>query len=244
MGPSQVVNRLRQLNIVDAATLDRINDIRGLRIRAVHGSAPVDLADLKQATKFLESFMHDSQLSPIDGIEEITEQANIASSSDSLTGLSNRRVFELRVSHEFMLNPQQCLSLLMIDLDKFKLVNDTYGHICGDEVIKAVANVLRANARSTDIVARYGGEELSVLLPNTNKQQALAVAEQSRLAVERMTIPPGKVPPVTGVTASIGINTVTPATTDWQQSLRDTVVALYAAKNLGRNRVVHFADIY
>ena len=242
MGPSQVVDRLRKLEIVDAETLDRINDIRKLRIKVVHGPTPVDLSELSEAARFLDHLMRASQFRLLEGIEETIKEANVASSTDRLTGLSNRRAFELRVSHEFTQNPQQNLSLLMLDLDGFKQVNDAYGHSRGDELLRAVAETLRANSRSLDVIARFGGDEIGVLLPDTDKEQAVTIAEQYRQAVEAMPLPFQATPPLTGTTVSVGVSTITPAATDRQQFFHEADEALYRAKQLGRNRVVNLED--
>lgn len=136
-------------------------------------------------------------------------------------------------------------TVLFIDIDHFKFINDSYGHMVGDEVLKAVAKCIKGNVRKTDVVGRVGGEEFCVFLPNTIEQNAVELAENLRIAIESM------MPQVTmnelekqpfnlRVTASIGVASIT----NWHESMQvvqhraDT--AMYAAKQQGRNRVSVF----
>jgi diguanylate cyclase len=153
--------------------------------------------------------------------------------TDSLTGLPNRRAFEqgmggLRVAG-------RPASLLIVDVDHFKLVNDTHGHAAGDYVLQRLAKTLRSNLRHDDLLARLGGEELSILLPGSGVPEATAVAERLRAAVEAMGLEWQGLP--LEVTISIGVavgDGTTPASTLFTQA----DAALYAAKRGGRNRVV------
>jgi diguanylate cyclase (GGDEF)-like protein len=154
---------------------------------------------------------------------------------DSLTGLRNRRwlddAFARQLSRAARAN--QPLSLLMIDIDRFKQVNDTYGHPAGDAVLRRVAHTLATGLRPQDSLARYGGEEFAVLLPGLGQPQALQVAERLRLAIQANGAE-GKRDNVTQITVSIGVAT---ATRD--ESLAALVQradeALYRAKESGRN---------
>jgi diguanylate cyclase (GGDEF)-like protein len=154
---------------------------------------------------------------------------------DSLTGLRNRRwlddAFARQLSRAARAN--QPLSLLMIDIDRFKQVNDTYGHPAGDAVLRRVAHTLATGLRPQDSLARYGGEEFAVLLPGLGQPQALQVAERLRLAIQANGAE-GKRDNVTQITVSIGVATATR-----EESLAALVQradkALYRAKESGRN---------
>jgi diguanylate cyclase (GGDEF)-like protein len=119
----------------------------------------------------------------------------------------------------------------MVDVDKFKHYNDSFGHPAGDEVLKTVGRLLNVNARDTDMAARFGGEEFAILLPHTDSQGALTVAERFRAAVEAGPWPQS------AVTASFGVCTVLPGMRDPSELVDGADKALYAAKSGGRNRV-------
>lgn len=106
--------------------------------------------------------------------------------TDFLTGLNNVNVFyrELDKHYENVLNNGHSLSLIIIDLDKFKSVNDNYGHLVGDKVLKGAAEILKLNIREEDILARFGGEEFAIILPNTSLLQAMEIAEKLRYAFQ------------------------------------------------------------
>lgn len=157
---------------------------------------------------------------------------------DGLTGLFNRRHFGQLVETEFARARRygQSLACLMLDIDRFKRFNDTRGHQCGDAVLRHVADILRGVARQVDVVARYGGEEFVVLLPNTDIEGALRVAERIRAGVAERPLRFGALD--VGVTVSVGVATNAESgveTTEALVKLADD--GLYAAKRAGRNRV-------
>lgn len=156
---------------------------------------------------------------------------------DPLTGLANRRAAARRLDSERTraLRQGEPLSLLMLDLDRFKDINDRWGHDGGDQVLATIAQVLREELRGIDLPARFGGEEFMVILPNTSPAQALRVAERVREHVARLTVDmPGS---AATITTSVGIATLAEAeTTDGL--VRRADAALYAAKETGRNRCV------
>ena len=162
------------------------------------------------------------------------------SRTDALTSLCNRRAFDEKLAAEW----SRCkrdgtpLSLVLFDLDRFKLFNDTYGHQAGDECLRSVASVLRSQVRRpADMVARYGGEELAVLLPGTDKAGALLVAENIRLETTRLAIPHSGNEPAGVVTLSGGVAFIAEvASSSGLVDRADT--ALYEAKRTGRNRIV------
>ncbi|ACN13365.1 signal transduction family protein (GGDEF domain protein) [Desulforapulum autotrophicum HRM2] len=157
--------------------------------------------------------------------------------TDALTGLLNRRGFESRL-HPLLKDPQSCFCLIMIDIDHFKRVNDTYGHLVGDSILKALANLLKQQTKGKDCLARFGGEEFIILLPETRLEQAGAVAEDIRkklAAQEWKQRKTGK--PMGKITISLGVTQYRPNESEVTLIHRvDT--ALYTAKRNGRNRVV------
>ncbi|NDV26325.1 GGDEF domain-containing protein [Desulfovibrio sp. JC010] len=158
---------------------------------------------------------------------------------DGLTRVYNRRSFDERLVEEFKRHQRlnTDLSLLMVDLDHFKDVNDTYGHMAGDMVLEKVARMFETTFRSTDFIARYGGEEFVILLPHTNEEQAQMLAERVRTKIEScaMTYQDTSF----NVTASIGVSAVRPGSLEKDTEIvRKADEALYDAKMQGRNRVV------
>ena len=128
---------------------------------------------------------------------------------------------------------------LMVDIDHFKTVNDTYGHLAGDEVIRQVAGVLRDNLRGNDIVCRYGGEEFVIFLHDHNLAQGGVIAERMRHAVQSLEIAHGGMP--LSVTISIG-GSMKDRITALDQSISEADRALYCAKKMGRNRIIMSTD--
>ncbi len=161
---------------------------------------------------------------------------------DALTGLNNRRQFEVRLKQEISTAKRQGkpLCAIMLDVDFFKKVNDTYGHIAGDSVLKSVSNVIKSELREYDIASRYGGEEFAILLPFTKIEEAFSVAQRLRIAVEKTEVypDPENTPELCiKVTVSIGVYQYSQG--DSGQTLYDNAdKALYQAKTHGRNKVV------
>ena len=154
--------------------------------------------------------------------------------TDGLTGWHNRRSFELQLERDLHLatRMRQPLSLIMMDLDNFKQINDNAGHETGDAALRMLAETLRAELRAVDTAARYGGDEFAIILPQANSEGAYIVAERLRRKIEQL-----EVPGFGGMTASFGL-----ATFPVHASSRDTLVvaadrALYEAKYAGRNRI-------
>jgi diguanylate cyclase len=175
------------------------------------------------------------------GVEELKgalDNAQREMISDPMTGVFNRRGFEIKLGE--MLDKARegvPLCLLMADIDHFKKVNDTFGHLFGDKVIGAVASALTANVKGQDTVARLGGEEFGILLPDTDPHGGMLLAEKVRAAVERGKIRQnGKADSVGGVTISLGLTAYIPGESiDAFIGRADN--ALYASKGGGRNRV-------
>ena len=167
-----------------------------------------------------------------DLIEANAALARLAA-TDGLTGLLNQRALHERLAEEFARASchQQPLSVLMLDLDHFKIINDTRGHEAGDDALRAMADVLRGAARESDVVGRCGGEEFIVVLPQTDAGSARPVAERIRAAVEAAD------GPLNAVTVSIGVCALCPDHADFAVLLRCVDAALYRSKAAGRNQV-------
>jgi diguanylate cyclase (GGDEF)-like protein len=157
--------------------------------------------------------------------------------TDSLTGLRNRRYFMETASQEFERSRryQIPLSLLMLDADRFKSINDRFGHHVGDEALKALAAIGQRQLREIDLFARLGGEEFAILLPQTDFADARAVAERLRQTIAGQMIDTEQGP--FNFTVSLGLASLDPAMTKPGDLLRQADIALYQAKHNGRNRV-------
>ncbi len=161
------------------------------------------------------------------------------SNTDHLTGLFNRRFLIEALEKELQRSKRKdgVLSLFILDLDHFKRINDTYGHLQGDVVLQKVSLQLQKELRSYDVAARYGGEEFIAILPDTNLKEAFMVAERVRLSIQGMPL----AAPLSGekITASLGVSSLpNPSSDDIDGLLRSADEALYKAKESGRNKVV------
>ncbi|MBS3956828.1 MAG: diguanylate cyclase [Clostridiales bacterium] len=174
------------------------------------------------------------------GLEDQVAALRESATVDPLTGLWNRRVFAERLVNEFARFRRYgpSLSLLMLDLDGFKAINDTYGHSTGDATLRAVADTIKNVLRETDIAVRYGGDEFSIILPGVDKTAAYAVAEKLRIAVSRLRVPAGaEAAGIVPVTISVGLASAHSAMTSHEVLFEDADRALYRAKEQGRDRV-------
>ncbi|MBZ0091239.1 MAG: sensor domain-containing diguanylate cyclase [Sulfuricellaceae bacterium] len=173
------------------------------------------------------------------------ERLKLVGLTDPLTGVSNRRYFEQRFRDEVSgaQRHAESLSCMFLDVDRFKRINDSLGHQVGDEVLKAVARMIKTYLRGSDIIARYGGEEFVAILPRTPANQAYEVAERIRAAIAEH--PFGTASGDVAVTISIGVSTCHAAYAEQdvgltvQSLISQADRAVYAAKESGRNRVVH-----
>ncbi|MEK6576398.1 MAG: diguanylate cyclase, partial [Nitrospirota bacterium] len=170
-------------------------------------------------------------------------QVEALATTDGLTGISNHRHFQERLSAEFerIARHPEPISLILIDLDHFKKINDSFGHPVGDIVLKKIANILLKMARKIDTVARYGGEEFVLLLLNTDKKQAIKMAERIRKTVEttRFEFDGKKIP----VTLSLGMAATPLDTKNKKELIEFADKALYHSKHSGRNQATHISDI-
>jgi len=223
LGMARVIAPTRGLPVVGFTTLFLLS------ARALSGRYEREYRELLALRNELEERVHDRTRD----LEEANRMLAEMSSTDSLTGLLNRRAFleaSERELHRAARARQQC-SVVMVDLDHFKHINDRHGHAAGDAILKTAASSLRSVLRGEDLVARWGGEEFILFLPNTDSSAALRVAEKARntLAADDERSP--------GITGSFGV-----ATHREGRTLESTIAAadqaLYRAKEAGRNRVI------
>ncbi|OPA75389.1 diguanylate cyclase [Paenibacillus selenitireducens] len=172
-----------------------------------------------------------------DRMKKKTDELSQEAQTDALTGLANRRTMQAITS---LWKEQEIpFSIIMVDLDRFKLVNDTYGHQKGDEVLKFLAQMMMDEKRDQDFCCRYGGEEFTILLPETSEKEAYLIAERLRMKMATLISPIGR-----SVTLSLGISANSHAGEDLDTLLQYADEALYAAKEQGRNQTVMYSKMY
>jgi len=169
--------------------------------------------------------------------EKVEDLSNV----DGLTGLYNRRYFQLTLERMLMEASRtgHPLSMIMLDIDHFKRVNDTYGHKAGDDVIRFLSRTLKNNIRKVDIAARYGGEEFVVLLHNTNVEGAARLAEKIRILVKDATINADG--STLNITSSFGVSSYPSLSMSTGDLVKNSDQALYYSKENGRNMVTTFS---
>lgn len=213
---------------VDAAA-SRVNGLDNLlgHTRAMLGSIGALQSQLDESKREIEQLRSE--------VKKVREEAL----SDSLTGLPNRKGFDLALAAclEHYGDSTEGPSLLITDIDYFKRVNDTYGHLLGDKVIRAIAMILSDNTKGKDVASRFGGEEFVVLLPDTPLEGAKQLAEKIRETVQKLTIKrTGKNETITNITVSLGVASYRKGES-YSEFVDRADKALYKSKNLGRNRV-------
>jgi diguanylate cyclase len=231
--------------LLSFALAERINQERRMRFDAQQEALTTErelrqareeaLTIQKQATESLEQRVKERTTE----LEDLNRRLEELSATDQLTGLKNRRYLDQTLAEEFArcCRYGHTLAVLLMDIDHFKSFNDTYGHLIGDECLKDVAHCVRKGLRwPSDRAARYGGEEFCVVLPETDNEGALTVAERIRRNVESLnfTVNEKQVP----VTISIGVAVLVPTTNLSVEYLLEAADhALYKSKETGRNRV-------
>ena len=212
---------------------------KGATVRAVafdYVKTPVDTQELVVRTKNMLK------------IKELRDKMKTLATTDELTGLHNRRYLLERMEQEISRAKRygNALSLLLFDLDFFKVVNDIYGYEWGDVLLKSIADKLRQVIRKEDILTRYGDEEFVVVLPNTPEENAFLFAERFRKEVERMEFIPAGEEERHPITISGGISTF-PCLPDTEEDantiIRYAEHALYNAKKRGKNKIVQFSHL-
>ena len=201
----------------------------------------LEAKDLKRAMDvkpLIESYLREA--APVLQAKSLMASLKESTLNDAMTGLRNRRFLE-EYSETLV---SQCkrrgtsMTLIMMDLDYFKKVNDTYGHDVGDSILIDLSNIFKAHVRESDLVIRYGGEEFLIILPDTNSEDGLLVAEKIRVAVENFQFKAGSV--LINKTISAGVADYPSDGQAFWQVLKYADVSLYAAKDTGRNQVVRF----
>ncbi len=222
---------------IDTLNNSNKNDLASVISNIIHETTSL----LHDTEKFEDELEHSTG-----NLQTLKEELLIARSealTDALTGLHNRHSLNKQI--ELLINDRRLnrnfigkgFSLLIVDIDHFKDVNDNYGHIIGDKVLKAFANMLQTQTRDTDFVSRFGGEEFVILLPNTSLNNAFRVAEHIRTAVEKMRIkqPKNNDTVIHTITASFGVGIYRDGETA-EELIDRCDKALYRAKHAGRNR--------
>ncbi|MDO9599997.1 MAG: diguanylate cyclase [Azoarcus sp.] len=200
--------------------------------------AEVDAAALEEQAPYVHVYLR--EMAPVLEAKRLTETLRESSLRDAMTGLNNRRFLEEYVD-TLIANARRRktpLAVMMLDLDYFKVVNDTHGHDAGDAVLKALAGVLRQSVRASDMVIRFGGEEFLIVLQDADQGAALKVGENIRQAVEAMKVQVNGL--VLQKTISVGLAMLADDSNSFWQTVKFADVALYRAKENGRNRVVAF----
>lgn len=175
-------------------------------------------------------------------LQDLNETLRIASTQDPLTGLFNRRLMLDRLQNEAVLTKRRknTFSILLIDVDHFKNINDNFGHDVGDKALVAIANALTLALRASDVCARWGGEEFLILLPDTNEAGGIEIANRLSGAVCALQLPDVSVD--TTLTVSIGL-TEHQLENSLEETIKRADLALYAAKAAGRNRVFRASQL-
>ncbi len=197
--------------------------------------------------RLLQSFVaHAVQMIERTAVLERAGHLEKLSITDPLTGLYNRRFLESRLDEEINRSQrqEQKFSLILADLDNFKIYNDVLGHLAGDKALQKVADLMRSTAREMDIVTRYGGEEFCLILPGTGKKECLFVAERLRRAIEVAIFPGESHLPLGRLTVSLGVSAYPDDGEGPEALIHAADLALYRAKHNGRNRLVlYHADL-
>ncbi len=237
--PDEGVSREHARVVVDgdSTTIEDLNSRNGTFINGAVVGGQVPLVDGDRIQLGHSTFVRFALLDIVE--EAFQEHLHQSSVRDGLTGIYNKRYFHERLATElpFARRHRTELSLLLLDLDHFKKINDTYGHLAGDQVLVATAQALTATLRAEDVVARYGGEELAVLLRGIPPANARLTAERLRKVLEALVITTDDGRTVR-VTASIGVAAFSVPTLVTPEALVGAADrSMYAAKAAGRNRV-------
>ena len=216
-----------------------------VRLRTGHLRWQERLADKKQVAdlekkNLAQTQMTDRLLQTSLELKRTKEEVEKLSLTDTLTKLSNRRFFDTQLARDIMQSNRYHtpLSMYFLDIDDFKLVNDTYGHQVGDETLQNMGTLIRKNLRETDWAARYGGEEFCVILPMVGLTGSLSSAKRLKDLIEHnLSVIKDKV-----LTASIGVSTFNPESMQRDDLVRYSDQALYHSKRTGKNKVIYYDE--
>lgn len=230
LGTLCVIDRMpRELSQEQRESLEALSRLVVTQLELRRHAAELRAAAETQAVALAQLQASQKQL------EEANARLEERSLTDKLTGIANRAGFDQRLHEEI----ERCkrygskLSLLMLDLDRFKNYNDAYGHLAGDEALVAAAKAMQRICRPVDMVARFGGEEFAVILPTTGQDGAMQTAERLRKEIAATPLPAGM------ITVSIGAATMDNVPKQARQLIQEADKALYEAKTSGRNQAVH-----
>jgi len=236
------------------STLKEMENTQNIQIVAITG-----LSDLESKLKGIELGVDDYLIKPVnmhilrtrvkslvkkkallDRLCDKYEMAVYSAITDKLTGLYNRRYFDHFLDFEIKRSSRQnaSLALLMIDIDNFKLINDTFGHLFGDKILNKLGDIVKSIIRETDLAARYGGEEFSIVMSNTGLEEAADIAERMRKAISAYNFDIKELP----TTVSIGIAVYPFDSTSLQDLISNADRALYRAKHEGKNQVCVYSN--
>ncbi len=239
LGASACVPLLLHGRLIGLVTLGRqsgrlfqasdLKDLEALSAQAALALAPYQLQE--------EQKLH---LSKLEAVSRLYLDAQKKAVTDGLTGLITHAHFKEQLASRFFESRRfdQPLSLMFIDVDHFKRINDTYGHQTGDEVLRQVCRAIQERVRACDVAARYGGEEIAVLLPQTDLAGALILAERMREAISELSINDLRGEAIVTVTASVGVSELEPDDQAPADLIERADQAVYRAKHRGRNQVV------
>lgn len=216
-----------------------LNDNPGSEtVQSIVSTLKTELRTMQDSTRTLQQGLEETS-KEIERLREELSTAKQEASIDPFTGLANRRslVKNLEEVIQSSQDEKKEVSFLMLDIDHFKSINDTYGHLMGDKVIRCVAGIIKNSVKGRDLVARYGGEEFAVLLPDTPHDGAMVVAENIRQSIERTNlVRSSDKQPIGRITISVGVaNYRSPETSEEFIERADNF--LYQSKTSGRNRV-------
>lgn len=242
LSQTSVVVKGFQLGAVDYITKPTQQEIVLARI-TTHLTIQKLQHNLQQQNRQLQQEIQQRQQAEA-ALQNANEELQRLATLDGLTQVANRRRFDecINKAWQILAREQLPLSLLMCDVDCFKHYNDSRGHQAGDECLQQIAQAMKlAVKRPADLVARYGGEEFAVILPKTNQEGAITVAEEIRLAIKALAIPHPQSSVSKYITLSMGISCTIPAHESCSEKLIAAAdQALYQAKKMGRDRIVFF----